>query len=74
MSEIIKRHDPIMLTLAGLDGNAFALMGAYARAARQQGVEKAQREAVLADCRSGDYHHLLAVLMTHCAEPGNDGA
>ena len=68
MSDIIQRHDPIKLTLAGLDGNAFALMGAYQRAAKKQGVPQERRDAVMADCRSGGYDHLLAVLMAHCDE------
>jgi hypothetical protein len=57
--------EPIKLKLVGLDGNAFSLMGAFQRAARQQGRSAAEAEAVLKDCMSGDYNHLLQVLIAH---------
>ena len=53
----------VKLTLVGLDGNAFSLMGAFKRAARKQGWAAEEIDAVLADCMSGDYDHLLCTLM-----------
>jgi len=62
----IKQHcEPIKLKLVGLDGNAFALMGAFSRAARSQKRTQKEINAVLQDCMSGDYDHLLQVLMAH---------
>jgi hypothetical protein len=58
----------VRLTLVGLDGNAFALMGAFQRAARKQGWTQAEINAVLAEAKSGDYDHLLATLITHTEE------
>lgn len=60
----------VKLDLVGLDGNAFALMGAYKRAARQQRIDNQHVANVIADCMSGDYNHLLAVLIanTHTDE------
>ena len=55
----------VVLELVGLDGNAFSLMGAFQRAARKQGWSREEIDAVLTDCRSGDYDHLLQVLIAN---------
>ena len=56
---------PVKLKLVGLDGNAFFLMGAFQRAARKQGRTSEEIKAVMDDCTSGDYDHLLSVLFSH---------
>lgn len=56
----------VSLQLEGLDGNAFALMGAFSRQARREGWTPQEIESVLAECRSGDYDHLLQTLMAVC--------
>lgn len=53
----------VKMNLAGLDGNAFSLMGAFQREARKQGCTPAEITAVLTECQSGDYDHLLQTLM-----------
>ena len=53
----------VKLNLVGLDGNAFSLMGAFSTAARRQGWGQEEIQAVLDDCTSGDYNHLLCTLM-----------
>jgi hypothetical protein len=58
----------IKLKLVGLDGNAFALMGAFQRQARREGWNQSEIKAVLDDCMSGDYNHLLSVLVQHCED------
>lgn len=58
----------VEMTLVGLDGNAFALMGAFQREARRQGWEKDEIDIVLDECKSGDYDHLLATLMEYTEE------
>ena len=58
----------VKLQLVGLDGNAFALMGAFQRQAHKEDWTKEEIEAVLDDCKSGDYNHLLCVLMSHCED------
>jgi len=55
----------VKLALVGLDGNAFFLMGAFQRAARQQGWTQEEIKTVLAECQLGDYNHLLATLVQH---------
>jgi hypothetical protein len=57
--------EPIKLNLVGLDGNAFSLMGAFRRAARKQGRTPEEIKAVLDDCMSGNYDHLLQTLVLH---------
>jgi len=51
------------LKLVGLDGNAFALMGAFQRQARKEKWTLDEIKMVLDECLSGDYVHLLATLM-----------
>ena len=62
----------VKLELVGQDGNAFALMGAFERAARQQGWEKNEIDAVLQECMKGDYSHLLVTLMKNTESPEGD--
>jgi len=56
----------VKLTLVGLDGNAYFLMGAFYRQARKEGWTKVEIDEVLTECKSGDYDHLLQTLMAHC--------
>ena len=58
----------VKLTLVDLDGNAFALMGAFQQAARHQGWTAEEIKAVLDECMSGDYNQLLRTLMAHTEE------
>ena len=43
--------------------NAFAMLGAFLKAAQQQGYPQADIDRVIDDARSGDYGHLVNVLM-----------
>jgi hypothetical protein len=62
----------VSLTLVGLDGNAFALMGAFSKQARREGWTKPEIDAVLAEAMKGDYDHLLRTLMAHCEDTDAD--
>lgn len=62
----------VKLRLVGLDGNCFVLMGAFQRQARREGWTKEEIDAVLNDCQSSDYDHLLQVLVAHCEDPDED--
>jgi hypothetical protein len=66
MSTVPKR---ISLKLLGLDGNAFALMGAFRKQARIEGWTDDEIAVVLVDAMSGDYSRLLYVLSSHCEPP-----
>ena len=66
MTDTQQQHcAPVKLELVGIDGNAFFLMGAFQRAARKQGRTSEEIKAVMDDCTSGDYNHLLSVLVAH---------
>ena len=60
----------VKLKLAGLDGNAFVLLGKWASAARQQGWSKEDIDCVCQDAMSGDYEHLIRVLSENCENNG----
>ena len=58
----------VKLNLVGLDGNAFALMGAFQRQAKREGWIPEEIESVLNACQSGDYNNLLCTLMSVCED------
>ncbi len=51
------------LELEGKDGNAFALIGYFREEARRSGWSTEEIMKVQEDAMSGDYKHLLQVLM-----------
>jgi predicted protein tyrosine phosphatase len=53
----------VCMNLVGLDGNAFALMGAFSKEAKKQGWKTEEIKAVIDECKSGDYDHLLFTLI-----------
>ena len=56
----------INLSLVGLDGNAFSLMGAFSRQAKREGWTSDEIKSVIDDATSGDYEHLLATISFSC--------
>lgn len=60
------------MRLVGEDGNAFAIMGRFKRAARDAGWSAEEISDVLEEAMAGDYDHLLAVMMEHVEEPDDD--
>jgi hypothetical protein len=60
----------VSLRLVGLDGNAFALLGAFRQAARKAKWTAEEIDAVMNDAKSGDYNHLVATLSSHCKKGG----
>ena len=65
MENLFTPSQRVTMNLVGLDGNAFALMGAFQKNARRQGWTQEEVDKVLEECTSGDYNHLLRVLMAH---------
>jgi len=59
----------VKLQLVGIDGNAFSIMGAWKKAARQQGWTPDEIAAVIRDAMSGDYDHLLSVIIDNTEDP-----
>jgi len=60
----------VNLRLVGLDGNAFAVMGAFRRQALKEGWSQDEVKAVLDEAMSGNYDHLLATIADHCHDDG----
>lgn len=62
----------VKLRLAGRDGNAWVLMGAFQSQARREKWTADEIKKVLDEAMSDDYNHLLRTLDSHCEEPDND--
>src|SRR5690348_13894948 len=63
----------VRMRLAGLDGNAFSLLGAFTEKAKEQGWTQAEIKAVRDEAMSGDYEHLLETLVDHTTETDEEG-
>jgi hypothetical protein len=57
------------MTLVGMDGNAFSVLGNWSRAARRAGWSKEQIDVVMKEAMSGSYDHLLCTIMDNIEEP-----
>lgn len=53
----------VALDFDRVEGSDIALLGAFRKAARRQGYPQADIDRVIDDARSGDYEHLVGVLM-----------
>ena len=62
----------VHLDLTKVDGNAFAILGNFSRAARRQGWNQQEIDLVLEECKKGDYNHLLATILLYCETPDED--
>ena len=57
------RFPDVTVQLAGLDGNAFSILGRVSQALRRAGVDQAEIDAFMAEATRGDYDHLLQTVM-----------
>lgn len=57
----------VNLNLVGIDGNAFAIMGAFSKQAQKENWSAEEIKTVIDDAMSGNYDHLLATISKHCA-------
>jgi len=53
----------VKLNLVELDGNAFAIMGEFKKAARRQGWTPEEINEVMEEAKKDDYDHLLATFI-----------
>lgn len=58
-------------SLTGIDGNAFFIMAYVSKSMRREGFSKDEIDAYLADCKSRDYDHLVAVSDEMCDRLNN---
>ena len=56
----------VNLDLVGVNGNAYAIMGAFKKQARKEGWSQGDINQILTEAKSGDYNHLLATISNHC--------
>ena len=70
--KITQFTNPVTVALVGEDGNAFAILGRVAKAARRAGNSEAEIDAYQAEAMSGDYNHLLATTMDWVEEEEYD--
>ena len=59
---------PIM-RLVGEDGNAYAILGRFIRAARKAGWTDEEIKKVTHEAKTSDYNHLLATIADNVVEP-----
>ncbi len=57
------KHPDISVTLVGEDGNAFAILGRVRSAMKKAGIAQEQIDKFMSEATSGDYDHLLQVVM-----------
>jgi len=55
----------ITLELVGLNGNAFALLGAFRKQARREKWTDEEISEVIKEAQSGDYDHLLQTIIKY---------
>ena len=55
----------VNLDLAGVDGNAFSIMGAFSKQARREGWSKEAIDKVIEEATAGDYDHLLQTIISY---------
>lgn len=59
----MEHAEKVQFDIANSDGNDFALIGGWKRAARREGWSEDEIETVIADAMSGDYDHLVQTIM-----------
>lgn len=56
-------ENKVQFDIANCDGNAFALIGGWKRAARREGWSEDDIKGVIVEATSGDYDHLVQTIM-----------
>ncbi len=64
MKKIIDKT--VNLDLVGVNGNAYAIMGAFRRQARKEQWTDDEIETVITEAKNGDYNHLLGTILKYC--------
>ena len=55
----------VEMSLVGLNGNAFVLLGTFQKNAKRQGWTQEEINPVIEQATSGDYNNLLATLQAY---------
>jgi len=56
----------ITLDLTGIDGNAFAVLGAFSKQAKREGWSEDEVGAVITKATRGGYDNLLGTIQAYC--------
>lgn len=56
----------VNLCLSGIDGNAFAIIGAFKRQAFKEKWTTEEIDAVIKEAQKSDYDHLLSTILNYC--------
>lgn len=72
MKAIVQNGRPVVLDLTELDGNAFAILGAFRKQARIAGWTNEEIEKVECAAISDDFDHLVAVISSHVQDPEDE--
>lgn len=56
----------VEMSLVGVDGNAFVIMGTFRKNALKQGWTKEEVNLVLDKAKESDYANLLSTILAHC--------
>lgn len=59
------KYPNVKVKLTNVDGNAFAILGVCAKAARSAGLNKEQIDEFNKEAMSGDYDNLLSTTMKY---------
>ena len=70
MQKIVNKT--VKMTLVGVDGNAFSVMGTFRQNALKQGWTRQEVQQVLDYAKQGDNIHLMNAIMLHIEEEDLD--
>lgn len=62
----LKITKKLKLDLVGVDGNAFAILGAFRKQAKKEKWSKEEIETVLLEATKDDYNHLISTILNYC--------
>lgn len=60
------KNKKVKLSLVGLDGNAFSIMGAFKKQAKKEGWKSEEVESIIDEATSSDYNHMLCTISDYC--------
>ena len=55
----------VELSLVGVDGNAFSVLGVFKNRARRERWTEVEISTVVTEAMAGDYDHLLQTIIAH---------
>lgn len=62
----------VLFELEGLDGNAVFIMAKWAKAAKRQGWDEKEIDAVIAEAKSSTYDHVIQTIMRFSDDTDED--